>query len=228
MADKKVDLRKQLLRAALGCSGGDLKTTFSSEQLLVAAWKDDNASWGLRGYERSYPDSNRIHRELDSRGKGQQGIVGSGLLEKVRPRTYRLTPKGLAEASRLGGEGSEARERTDRVFEAEVKRVLQHPAFGQWLKDPARPRSFREAGHFWGVAPGTPPSVVRQRVMSVDDTLDAAQAILDERGVDQIGDQRGRILFDSMDVRRAHDFQKAMKERFAGDLRILTKGQFPA
>jgi hypothetical protein len=227
MAPKKSDLRQQLLRAALECSEGDLKRTFSSEELLVAAWKNDPASWGLRGYEREYPDSNRIHRELDSRGKGHEGIVGSGFLEKVRARTYRLTPKGLALASTAGTDDPKARERMDRVFESEIKRIVQHPAFIAWLKDPTTPKSFRDAGHFWGVAPGTPPRVVRQRVTAVDDTLESAAKLLGERGVEQIGDRHGRVLMELRDVERAQEFQVALRDRFQDDLRILTQGEFP-
>ena len=227
MPTKKVDLRQQLLLAALACSGGDASKTFSSEELLVAAWRQDPASWGLRGYEREHPDSNRIHRELDSRGKDQKGIVGSGLLERVRPRTYRLTPKGFAAAAAANRDDPEARERTDRVFESEIKRIVEHPAFVAWLKDHDAPKHFRDVGHFWQVAPGTPSQVVRQRLSNVDDTLEAAQALLNERGVSELGDQSGRQLFDAEDVKRALEFQRTMKDRFQGDLRVLAKGEVP-
>ena len=119
MAELKTDLRQQLLRAAIECSEGNPQRTFSSEELLLAAWKREPASWGLRGHEREHPDSHRVHRELDSRGKDQRGIVGSGFLEKVGPRTYRITPKGLAAVSSQDG-GGHARERTNRVLEAEM------------------------------------------------------------------------------------------------------------
>src|SRR6266511_4876408 len=142
MAEEKADLRKQLVLAALACSEGDLDRTFSSEELLVAAWRKDPKAWGLRGYEREYPDSNRIHRELDSRGKGQKGIVGSGLLERVQPRTYRLTPKGLAAAAAADQTTPEVRERVDRVFEEQVNRIIGHPTFVAWLKDSSQPRNF--------------------------------------------------------------------------------------
>lgn len=225
MAVKKVDLRQQLLGAAVECSGGDPGKTFSSEELLVAAWRRDPASWGLRGYERDYPDSNRIHRELDSRGKGQQGIVGAGLLERVRPRIYRLTPKGLAAAASASTADPEARERTDRIFEGEITRILGHPTFIGWLKDSRTPTHFRDVGHFWGVAPGTPPRVVRQRVRATEDTLQAALGLLDQRGITELGDRQGRLLFDAADVRRALDFQHAMLDRFERDLLVLTRGE---
>src|SRR4051812_7689262 len=139
MAVRRVDLRQQLLAAALECSDGDTTHTFSSEELLIAAWKHDPASWGLRGYEREHPDSNRIHRELDSRGKGHRGIVGDGFLEKVRPRTYRLTPKGLTAATTADDSDPAARERLNRVLEAEVTRIVEHPAFVAWLTDKSNP-----------------------------------------------------------------------------------------
>jgi hypothetical protein len=222
MADGKVDLRQQLLAAALECSDGDTTRTFSSEELLLAAWKHDPASWGLRGYEREHPDSNRIHRELDSRGKGQRGIVGNGFLEKVRPRTYRLTPKGLAAATVAGDVDPEARERLNRVLEAEVIRVIEHPAFMAWLNDKNKPKSFRDVGHFWGVAPGTPPRVVRQRVQAVEETITAAVELLERRELDQVGDRQGRLLFERTDLERGLEFHQEMKDRFRTELRLLT------
>jgi hypothetical protein len=220
VAERRSDLRQQLLRAAAECSGGDSQKTFSSEELLLAAWKLDPVAWGLRGHEREHPDSHRIHRELDSRGKGQQGIVGSGLLEKIGPRTYRVTAKGLAAVSLHDG-SSASRERTDRVIEAEIARVIEHPVFIGWLKDSSTPKNFRDAGHFWGVAPGTPPRVVRQRVQAVEDTLDAALAVLQDKDVGEVGDNRGRRLYDETDIRRGLEFHRAMKDRFSSELAVL-------
>lgn len=220
MSETKTDLRQQLLSAAVDCSDGDPARTFSSEELLLAAWKRDPAAWGLRGHEQEHPDSHRVHRELDSRGKDQRGIVGSGLLEKVGPRTYRITPKGLAAVSASAGTRA-ARERTDRVLEGEVARIIGHPTFVAWLKNSDGPRHFRDAGHFWGIAPGTPPRVVRQRVQAVEDTLRAALSVLDEKSVSEIADRRGRRLYDATDIDRALQFHEALKSRFKTDLAVL-------
>ncbi len=226
MPTKKVDLRQQLLLAALACSDGEINRTFSSEELLIAAWKHDPASWGLRGYEREHPDSHRIHRELDSRGKNQQGIVGEGFLERVQPRTYRLTTKGLAAATAASSADPKARERLNRVVEAEVTRIIEHPTFIGWLDDMSTPRSFRDAGHFWNVAPGTPPRVVRQRVQAVEDTLVAARQLLESRDLDEVGDRQGRLLFDRTDIERGLEFHREMQNRFQKELLVLT-GQAP-
>ncbi len=221
MAQSSIDLKRQLLLAATECSGGDTNKTFTFEELLVAAWKLDNQSWGLRGFETEYPDSERIHRELDSRGKNSKGLVELGWLEKVRPRVYRMTLKGLTETGRAKPEHKIVREKIRRQSEDEVRRILEHPVFHQWLADPERPKRFREAGTFWNVAPGTPPAVITKRIRAVDDVLTTALTLLDQAGVNGLGSGRGELLFDRTDVQRCQEFQLTLKTRFAGDLRIL-------
>src|SRR5262249_13810334 len=157
----------------LKCSGGEINRQFAAEELVVTAWRRDPLRWGLRGYEREHPDSEKIYKELDSRGKGD--MVGLGYLEKVEPRVFRLTPSGLAEASELDPDNVQARERAARELDSAVRRIIEHDVFINWLKDPDGVTRFRDAGHFWGVAPGTPARVVRERVNSIDNTIDAAK-----------------------------------------------------
>jgi len=220
MKVRGLGLKQQVLLAALECSGGDPKRTFTAEQLLIHAWERDRLAWGLRGLEDDHPDSDKIYKELDAHA-GKQGIVGQGLLEKVHRRVYRVTPAGLAAASTLQPSDAIAREKTSRVLEEAVRAILEHPVFKDWLVDPTRPKYFREAGHFWGIAPGTPPRTVRDRVGSVERTLKAALEILQQRGVEEIMQQRGKVLFDRKDIERCLEFQATLKQRFARDLKLL-------
>ena len=215
------DLKGQLILAAIECAGGDPAKTFTFEELLVKAWAKDPLAWGLRGFEREHPDSERIHRELDSRGSAGRGLVQQGILAKVKPRIYRLTPKGIAFASQLEPSDGDSRERAGRYVGAEIRKILTHPVFREWLRDPSRPKNFREAGLFWGIAPGTPPRIIQDRMRQIDDNLSAALSLLDERGVTEIGDARGSPLFDREDIERCREFQRALKERFAAELRVL-------
>jgi hypothetical protein len=48
----------------------------------------------------------------------------------------------------------------------------------QRLTDSQAPKSFRDAGHFWGIAPGTPTRVIRERIEAVDNVITAATAEL--------------------------------------------------
>jgi len=215
------DLKDQLLAAAFAITGGDLDAVFSSEELLIQAWSTDPTAWGLRGFEKEHPDADRIHRELDSRGKGQKGLVDQGLVERIRPRTYRLTPEGLLRATHLAGSKRVSLERLDRVAESEIRRILEHPVFRCWLENPAEPRSFSEAGYFWGIAAGTPPGVIRQRIGRVDQWLVVADQLLSEKGVDEVAEGSGRPLFERNDIARCREFQTTLKERFGEPLRRL-------
>ena len=170
---KGLGLKQQILSAAADLSGGDLQKTMTAEELLAGAWKKDRQAWGLRGFEGSFPDSSKLFKELDAHA-GKQGIVGEGLLEKVHRRVFRLTPFGLAEASALRPSDAVTREKADRQLEQAVKQILEHPVFEDWIQDPTRPKYFREAGHFWGIAPGTPSKTVKERVCLVERTLSAA------------------------------------------------------
>jgi len=217
---KGLGLGQQILLAAAELSDGDVQRTFTAEELLVHAWKKDKQAWGLRGFEDTFPDSSKLFKELDVHA-GKQGIVGGGLLEKVHRRVYRLTPSGLAEVSTLRPTDAIAREKADRQLEQAVKQIIEHPVFKDWLRDPMRPKYFREAGHFWGIAPGTPPKTVLERVLSVERTLMAALRVLNERAVNEIVEQRGKVLFDRMDIERCLEFQRILIERFRRDLKFL-------
>lgn len=221
----RISLRQQVLLAALECSGGDLQKSFTAEDLLLAAWKRDPLAWGLRGHEREHPDSERIYVELDRaslRGRNVRGgLVGLGLLDKVQKRTYRLTPAGLSAASAVAGADPGARGKAERALSDAVASILSHPVFLNWLKDPATPRHFRDAGYFWGIAPGTPPSVIRTRVNYVDETLSTAKSLLDKQGADEMAARHGKLLFDRNDIKRAMEFQMSLKEKFARDLSTL-------
>jgi hypothetical protein len=221
----RVSLRQQVLLAALDCSGGDLTNSFTAEDLLLAAWKRDPFAWGLRGYEDQHPDSERIYVELDRasvRGRNVRGgLVGIGLLEKVRQRTYRLTPAGLAEASAVEGADPSIQGKAQRALADEIGRIVSHQVFREWLKDPTLPKHFRDAGHFWEIAPGTPPSVIRTRIARVDNTLRMARSLLEEKGVEGIAARHGKALFDRADIDRVSEFQEALKHRFAKELATL-------
>ena len=102
-----------------------------------------------------------------------------------------------------------------------VSAILSHPVLKEWLKDPSMPKHFRDAGHFWGIAAGTPRSAIRARITSIDRTLKEAKAVLRDKGVEEIAGRHGKALVDSVDIERATEFQTMLKQRFAKDLETL-------
>jgi hypothetical protein len=216
---KGLGLRDQALLAALRITHGDLTKTFSAEDLLVEAWAHDKTAWGLRKFEGEHPDAEKINKELNRRGS--IGLLGQGLIERVGPMVYRLAATGLHEASQLSPGDAISRDKADRELEASIRDILEHPVFKAWLFDPSKPKYFREAGHFWSIAPGMPSKTVRERVSKVDRILKAALELLDSKSVDTIARQGGKPLFERNDVERGQEFQKTLKARFKRDLIML-------
>jgi hypothetical protein len=212
--------RDQVLLAALEFTGGDLRKSFTAEDLLMKAWNRDPLAWGLRGYEQEHPDSEKMRVEID-RANVKGGMVGLGFFEKIRQRTYRLTPTGLLAASEVKEADPSTRAMAERRLADAIKDIMSHPVFRSWTKDPETPKYFRDAGHFWGIAPGTPPSVISARIRDIDQTLEKASALLDERHADEVAERHGKVLYDRTDIDRTKEFHATLKRRFAQDLSTL-------
>jgi hypothetical protein len=227
LTTQRLGLKEKILLAALECSNGDTNKTFTGEDLLVAAWKQDPYAWGLRGYEMQHPDLEKLRKEIDSRGKstGSQSLVNNGFLAKQAGRIYSLTSKGLAAAARLKLTDQIVDEtvqaKVGRELRDKIKAILESLIFKSWIENPDQPKHFRDAGYFWGIAPGSPARAVRARVGAIDDILQAAYQFLEDRGVNEVADARGRILFDRTDLERCAEFQQTLKERFAKELSLL-------
>ena len=225
MSSTTLSLKEKLLIAAVERTHGDTDVSFTIEDLAVWAWERDRNAWGLRGYETKYPDLDKVRKDMGARGADSPGLVQLGWVERIDPRLYRLTTVGMAEyaalSSSMSTEVSELQDKASRKLESEIRRILEHTVFRQWLANSSKPKYFRDAGHFWGIAPGTPANVVRNRVGSVDRILSSARSLLDEKGVDEIAAARGKLLFCREDVLRCIEFQEAMKSRFSKELAIL-------
>lgn len=218
MEPRILNLKDQALLASLELSQGDLDKTFTAEELLVCAWEADKSSWGLRGFEQVHPDPEKMQKEVERRGNS---LVRSGFFVRVSPLVFRLTPAGLSAASKLCPSNVVIREKADRRLEESIRPILEHPVFQSWLQDNNRPKHFREAGHFWGIAPGMPAKSVRERVERIENTLKAALELLNERNTDEIVANRGKILFDRNDISRCSEFNDTLKARFSRDLALL-------
>jgi hypothetical protein len=212
----QLTLNDKVLLASLFLSAGDIKN-FTAEDILIKAWKDDKSAFGLRGHENDFPDSNKLYTKLDGKG----GLVSKGLLKKVSDRTYILTEAGLASALDLKPSKEEEQIKLDRRLQESVAKIINHTVFQEWLKDPNKPKQFRDAGWFWGIAPGTPPKIVKERLTAVENTLVIAKNRLNKLGVSQIVEQRGKKLFDRKDIELCLEFINTLKARFKHDLEIL-------
>jgi hypothetical protein len=241
MTERQLTLNDKVLLASLKLSKGDIHNKFTAEELLVEAWKNDKTSFGLRGYENEYPDSNNLYTKL----MGKSSLVHLGYLKKVSEKTYTLTEAGLSIASSLEPTQSETKIKAARYLNEAILKIINHKVFIEWLKDKDKPKNFRDAMWFWGIAPGTPPKTVEERLAVIERNLQEAKRIaieeggkivLDSRGLNKdskenllksgstsIDENKGRLFLDITDIERCIEFNETLKNRFKKELDIMVK-----
>ena len=66
------------------------QTPFSAESLIVSAWRTYPTTFGLKGFEEQYPDSNKVLAGI----MGEKGLPQRGWMVKVGQKLYSLTRDG--------------------------------------------------------------------------------------------------------------------------------------
>lgn len=239
-SNRRLTQNEIVLLAAFSLSNGNVHQEFTAEKLLIEAWKIDRQTFGLRGYEEEFPDSNILYTKL----MGKLGLVRMGYLKKIGEKTYTITEAGLAIASSLTPTTKEVEVKIDRQLHEALVKIIDHDVFINWLKTNGEyPNKFRDAMWFWGIAPGTPTKTAKDRINRIEKTLQQAKKrvndaggkiILDARAISKDGkteltknkfttlDERGsRLSLDIIDIERCLEFQKTLKNRFQNDLKLM-------
>jgi len=217
MKNKNLTLNEKVLIAISIITAGDINKKFTAEDIIIKAWEEDKGAFGLRGYEKDHPDSNILYTKL----MGKSGLVRLGYLKKVGDKTYTLTEAGASISARLSPKNEDLQLKANRGLQEAIIKILNHPIFQDWKIDKNKPKSFRDAGWFWGIAPGTPPKVVSERLKYVEQTLFEARSILKEKKSKEIIEERGKILFNGKDLDLCEKFHNTLKERFKKEIGIL-------
>ena len=192
--EQALTLNDKVLLAALKLSKVNVRNKFSAEELLVEAWNNDKAAFGLRGYEKDYPDSNNLYTKL----MGKSGLVRIGYLKKIGDKTYTITEAGLSIASSLQPTDNQMKIKVARQLHEAIVKIINHKIFREWLIDENKPKNFRDAMWFWGIAPGTPPKISKERLAVIEKNLKEAKKRAEESG--------GKIVLES------REFDKETKE----------------
>lgn len=219
MKSNELTLNDRILLSALEISSGDLNKLFTVEELLVKTWESNKQAFGLRGYEESHPDSNKIFTKID----GKDGLVAKGLFTAKGERILSFNELGLSQALRLNPDNNKLRYKLDRELQIVVNKIIQNSEFRNWLKDPSKPKHFRGAAYFWDIAPGTPSKTAIQRVNQIEKLLLETLKILDERKTNEIIEQHGKVLFERKDLERGLEFHNTLKKRFSKELETIFK-----
>lgn len=239
MTKNNLTLNEKVLLAALEVSGGNISKEFTAEDLLIKAWKLDKSAFGLRGYEKLYPDSNILYTKL----MGKSGLVRTGYLKKVGEKTYTITEAGLAVASRLKPTDGITKIKIDRQIHDAVIKIINHNTYNDWRK--GHPINFKDAMWFWRIAPGNPPKIIKERISVIENTLVEAIKKVEELGgkfsvelrelnestkdnlIDNnkliIDKKRGYILIDVSELNNCLKFHNYLLKKFKDELDFMMK-----
>lgn len=141
---------KLLIAAGSIVAGG--KTVFSTEDLVVEAWRLFPAAFSLKGYT-DYPDSNLVLTHV--MGKRAPLIV-RGWLEKVGAKQYRLTAKGAYDVEGIQHSAAEAptQIRIERPLEDTLGPLLISAAYQLWRDGRGEEITFYHFSRFAGLSAG--------------------------------------------------------------------------
>lgn len=143
-----VELTKaQKLLVAAGRLAQTGNADFTAEDLVVAAHKAFPADFSMKGYP-EHPDSNAVYTQF--MGKSAALIV-RGWLQKVGPKRYRLTPKGLDDLNGLEGQESISTARLERHRDEDVGGLLTATSFDLAREGRADEITFHQYCRFIGL-----------------------------------------------------------------------------
>src|SRR5262245_26739155 len=127
------------------------QSPFSAEALIVTSWQKYPKTFGLKGYDEQYPDSNKILSSI----MGERGLARRGWLAKMGQKLYTLTFEGRQVVVRLhaGGETSErlSQVKLTREHEKHLLNLLGSNAAQKFEEGLKEELTFADACGFWGI-----------------------------------------------------------------------------
>lgn len=164
---------KILLAASLLEDQG--QSPFSAEALIVSAWQKYPLTFGLKGFEQQYPDSNKVLSGI----MGEKGLPRRGWMAKVGQKLYTLTRDGRQVVRKLL-QGEDTPPLTARRTLTELTRdhdlllqsLLATAIYAKHRQGRDAEWTFSEACRFWGMG--------ERLGAAVDVRLDELQRLLVE------------------------------------------------
>ncbi len=214
-------LEKILLAAAALEEAG--QSPVSAEALIVAAWKRHPRTFGLKGYEDHYPDSNKVLSGI----MGEKGLPKRGWLAKVGQKLYALTREGRQVARLLvGAEPADVPDapgpRLSRAQDLQLQALLASAVWQKARQGRQNDWTFSEAARFWDLGERQG-QAVDERLIEFRDRLQGAEVVLGSAGSAQLGNGK---LVRAAEARQLLEIDEQLAGRFARHLQVLrTRGE---
>jgi hypothetical protein len=227
MIPEKLTVPEKLLLAAL--KARETTPTFTAEDLVVQAWTLYPDTFGLAGYSKLYPDSNRILTNI----MGGKGMRAKGWLRKVGEKLYRLTSQGINDGEALltrvatqaddhAAPKDALRAELDRQTARALERLLTTQAAQKALRDRMEQITFHEASGFWDITARSNANTLLSRLNDTELLLSrAADALTGAGTADDIRLSQATVsLADIQKLLEAHAW---MQGQFKAELDILRR-----
>jgi hypothetical protein len=141
---------EKILLAAYELEEGG-QSPFSAESLVVGAWQKYPRTFGLKGYDEQYPDSNKVLASI----MGEKGLARRGWLVKMGQKLYALTRDGRHVVRRLlqGGDPPAADRpvKLSRDQDKLLQGLFASTAYDKYREGRRQELTFADACRFWNV-----------------------------------------------------------------------------
>ncbi len=194
-------------------------STFTAEDLVVAAWRSFPETFGLRGHLADdsrplYPDSNRVFAEI----MGTKPVRKRGWVEKVGNKRYRLSEAGRQRVAQVTGRTSTRKTALDRVTVDDVKRLLASRAVTKNQSGRAEEITFLDACALWNITPRSNSKELTVRLSTFDLLLERVAATI---GDEEFVLKHGDVAYSPDDLRMLRDLSERLKARFKAELQVI-------
>lgn len=156
MSEESLSAPQKILLAAVDLADGG-NADFTAEALIVAAWQKYPDTFGMKGYEGQYPDSNKVISSI----VGTRGMVAHDWLVRVGPKLYTLGDGGKRYAAiLLGRRNGQLKPAAPAVPPVKLPKeqerllafLLASAAYEKWRERRKREIVFGDACAFWGIS----------------------------------------------------------------------------
>jgi hypothetical protein len=197
------------------------QSPFSAEALIVSAWQKFPRTFGLKGFEDKYPDSNRVLAQI----MGEKGLPNRGWMVKVGQKLYSLTRDGRQvvrkllqgeEVPPLTSKRAAPVDRLPKELDILLQTLLCASVLAKARQSRQEEWTFAEACRFWGLGERTG-NAVDTRLDELQSQLVQAEKVLTNgpqmlgNGVEITAEQAGQLA----------DLHHQLEQRFARHLNLL-------
>jgi hypothetical protein len=189
------------------------QSPFSAEALIVSAWQKYPRTFGLKGYDEQYPDSNKVLASI----MGEKGLARRGWLVKMGQKLYSLSHDGRRAVRRLmHGEAPETI-KLAKEHDKLLQTLFVTSAYDKYREGRKLEMTFADACRFWNITENLPSEVLDARL----DRLRAALAEIEQQiglGTADLSDGHN---ISGDDITQLCDIHNQLSQRFSRHLTLL-------